>query len=171
MRCMKRNDLWDLWASVHLMKTGMHSHWKRSCFVCTVMYHGNLQSCSLIYCDKQLFPQCWYKSSADLAVSGPLLYWLSHWSSLWSTKGMKKRKETRPAHTRACNLYHYFLTCAHLCPQTHKLHKHVEAETHCCIRGRMQPEATTQSFTVLQPWYLYYTNNCTRATDAVPCGD
>lgn len=43
------------------------------------------------------FPQCWYKSSADSTVSGPLLYWLSHWSPLWSTEGMKKRKKTSPA--------------------------------------------------------------------------
>ncbi len=51
-------------------------------------------------------PLCWYKSSADSAVSGPLLYWLSHWSSLWSTKGMKKRKETSLASQRmhVCSL-------------------------------------------------------------------
>lgn len=78
---------------------------------------------------QETLPRCWYNSSADSAVSGPLLYWLSHWSSLWSTKGMKKRKETSLAsqhmltHSHACNLSVSLLShtilhaCAYICPR------------------------------------------------------
>ena len=158
-------------------KKGMRRHWKRSCFVCTVMYYGNLQTCSLIYCDKQLFP------SAGIKAQLIRLY-LVHYCTDCHTdplcdlqRGWRRGKRqvlqanNSPSHTQARSLYHDFLTCTHLCPQTHKLHKHVKTETHCCTRGHMQPEATTQSFTVLQWWHLYYMGNCTRATDAVPCGD
>lgn len=69
-------------------------------------------------------PRCWYRSSAD---SGPLLYWRSHQCSLWSTKEMKKRKETSLAnqhvHTRTqavCLItFSHFLS--HLCISVHTL--------------------------------------------------
>lgn len=122
-------------------------------------------------------PLCRYKSSADSAVSGPLLYWLSHWSSLWSTKGMKKRKETSLAsqhmlthtQTHAICPSHYSLTlsCIYLSTYTHEIHKHVAAGTHCRVRGHTQPEATTQSFTVLQQWPLYCTSSYTRVTNTM----
>lgn len=63
--------------------------------------------------------------------------------SLWSTKEMKKRKETSLAnqhtlaykHTFVTFPSHYFLTLSvslvHMCPHTHGK----QAETHCCVRG------------------------------------
>lgn len=103
------------------------------------------------------FPQRWSKSSVDSAVAGPLL---SHWSSLWSLKGLtreleKKKHEASMAnqhmltrvhagthtHTHARAQAVHQITSSHCLSHLHvdlsthaqEIHKHVTAEAWCRI--------------------------------------
>lgn len=69
------------------------------------------------------FPQRWSKSSVDSAVAGPLL---SHWSSLWSLKGMTRELEKKKHEASMAN--QHMLTRVH--PGTHT-HTRARARASC----------------------------------------
>lgn len=95
------------WKDLAYVQTHSNLLWKLAAVLIDVLWQPTL-------------PQRWCISLAVSAVSCPLLYWLSHWSSLWSTQ----RKETSLAsharihtHTHTCSAFVSLLshTVSHLC--------------------------------------------------------
>lgn len=119
MRCMKGTDLRDLQSTVFIWWIWMRNRWEDlAVFKLAAMHLWKWSAVLIDILWQATLPGCWYKSPADSAVSRPLLYWLSHWSSLWSTKGKETCKQAHArthTHPWACMQSwpsHYFLTLA-----------------------------------------------------------
>ena len=92
----------------------------------------------------------------DLAVSGPPLYWLSHWSSLWSTKGdegeeggkVLQASARSRTHTHAICQSHYFLTLSFSLARI-SVHTHSPKTQTCRSWGSLLRQGTRCSLELL----------------------